>query len=137
MFEKPLVEYNHKIRGQHEDFAFINELNAPIQKDLAKIQGYSIDMIDAMHSTYLNRMCRCDIGQGKDYSTKIFFDKLRGNTWIECKNEDNFIQPSHLKRMQPCTKQIPSWGGKLYTMPKEEGMKLAPKIKAKRAWEIL
>ena len=112
MFEKPLLQHLHK-----EDVVRWTE-------------AYSPDNIKHI-------MCGCDIGQGKDYSTKSFFDKLRGNTWIECKNEDNFIQPSHLRRTQPCTKQIPSWEGKLYTMPKEEGMKLAPKIKAKRVWEIL
>lgn len=80
-------------------------------------------------------MYSCDVGEGKDSSINIFFDKLKGTKWEDCKNEDNFIQPSHLKRIEHSTKQIPSWGGKLYVIPKI--VKKHKQIKAKRAWEIL
>lgn len=80
-------------------------------------------------------MCSCDVGEGKDSSINIFFDKLKGTKWEDCKNEDNFIQPSHLKRIEHSTKQIPSWGSKLYVIPPKG--KMRPRIKAKRAWEIL
>ena len=89
-------------------------------------------------------MCGCDVGEREDISVndliesnkvriKSFFKELKKNQ--PSNKENNFISPIHIKREQDNTKQIPSWGGKLYVIPPKG--KMRPRIKAKRAWEVL